>query len=617
MFIEKTASLLLFLNTSGVGGNFPPSPVSRCATILERKQSWWLRLQLFLIGVFMKKNVLSLSIAAMIGGLGFAGAASAGISADMTNAVAGTYGATSATSLTVTPDGVGHILLVPYFSAQNGNGTLLSIVNTDAKNGKAVKVRFRGAANSDDVFDFQVFLSPGDVWTANVSQDTATGLAQIYTPDNSCTLPRAAVLNATKFKTDRVYGADDAAKAGETREGYVEIFNMADIPAQLPGTVAAGVTGLDADKGTLVANPLYTAIKHTSAGTNPCGLAATDSALPAAIQKLAADPASTAFADVMKHGFTAPSTGLMGSWTVLNVLGASVAWSGNATALQANGFGRVVFSPQKDTSVAAAAVNTLTADPLLRNDGAAETSLITPAMYDLPDLSTPYAVAGAVTGATPLAEAEKLMAALAVKNVMNEYVTNPAIHAQTDWVFSMPTRRYAVGVNYAPAATPTKPALVFNTTVTTQTSAAGADTSKYFTPVNTKIGAGGSSGNPIYQACVEPGGAVTAYDQEEATASGEFVVSPGTAKKVLFCGEVSVLTFNGTSALSAKIAPKDIDAGFVNGWMNINTAGLLNGAGPATMGLPILGSSFVQMTGPVVAGKSTNFSITQPHRFTR
>ena len=563
----------------------------------------------------MKKNVLSLSIAAMIGGLGFAGVASAGISAHMGNAVAGTYGASSATTLTVTPDGVGHILLVPYFTAQNGNGTLLSIVNTDVKNGKAVKVRFRGAANSDDVFDFQVFLSPGDVWSANVSEDAATGLAQIYTPDNSCTLPRAAVLNATKFKTDRVYGADDAAKAGETREGYVEIFNMADIPAQLPGTVAAGVTGLDADNGTLVANPLYTAIKHTSAGTNPCGLAATDAALPAAIQKLAADPATSGFADVMKHGFTAPSTGLMGSWTVLNVLGASVAWSGNATALQANGFGRVVFSPQKDTSVAIAAVNTLTADPLLRNDGATETSVIIPAQYDLPDLSTPYAVAGILSAASPVAEAEKLMAALAVKNVMNEYVTNPAIDAQTDWVFSMPTRRYAVGVNYAPPAG-TKPAVMFNSAAT-QVAAPSA----YFTAGNTKIGAGGTSGNPVYQACVEPGGAVTAYDQEEATASGEFVVSPGTAKKVLFCGEVSVLTFNGTSALSAKIAPKDIDAGFVNGWMNINTAGLVDAASlltpKATLGLPILGSSFVQMTGPVVAGKSTNFSITQPHRFTR
>src|SRR5256885_2948050 len=87
----------------------------------------------------MKKNVLALSIATMIGGLGFAGAASA--------------------ALTVNESGTGHILVVPYYTAQNGNATVFHLTNTDLVNGKAVKVRFRGASNSDDVLDFQVFLS--------------------------------------------------------------------------------------------------------------------------------------------------------------------------------------------------------------------------------------------------------------------------------------------------------------------------------------------------------------------------------------------------------------------------------------------------------------------------
>jgi len=582
----------------------------------------------------MKKNVLSLSIAAMIGGLGFAGVASAGVATILADsaqvAVPGLtkLTATNATGLTVTPDGIGHILLAPYYSTQNGNGTLLSIVNTDQVNGKAVKVRFRGAANSDDVFDFSLFLSPGDVWTANVSQDATTGLSQLYTPDNSCTLPRRAVLNATKFKTDRVYGADDAAKANETREGYVEIFTMADIPPKVPGVALTGVVG---EAGTeAIANPLYTAIKHTAAGTNPCGLAASDATLPAAVSKLAADPVTADQDGAVKHGMWAPSTGLTGSWTVLNILGASVAWSGNMTALEARvgaapALGRLVFSPQKDTSVAATAINGLTADPLLRNSAAAMagtgTSVITPAQYDLPDMSTPYLVAASYPAPNaaedlPLKHANLLTASLAVKTVVNEYVTNADISAATDWVFSSPTRRYAVGVNYAPPAPATKPATLFNSLAGTGVANA-ANISAYFTDVNTKIGAGGSSGNPIYQACVEPvvgGNSVTAFDQEERTASGEFVVSPGTAKKVLFCGEVSVLTFNATSSLGASVAKKDIDTGFVNGWVNIATPG--NGAAPG-LGLPFLGSSFVKMTGPAVSGKSTNFSLTQPHRFTR
>lgn len=603
----------------------------------------------------MKKSVLSLSIAAMLGGLGFSGAASAGLAyeaeavgpAANASATATSFNsvltATNASTLAVNPSGVGHVLVTPYFSVQEGNGTLLSIVNTDTVNGKAVKVRFRGAANSDDLLDFTVLLSPGDVWVANASKDAKTGLAQIYTPDNSCTLPRSALINVAKFKTDRVYGADDAAKAGETLEGYVEIFNMADIPPNLPNDANGAV----ADDGTKAApNPLYTAIKHTSAGTNPCSVATSDAGLPAAVSKLLSDPvigANGTAAEkaanrtaLLKHGLWAPSTGLIGTWTILNVAGASVAWSGNMAAIEARttagaaARGRVVFSPQSDSAVAATAINDLTADPLLRNGGTApNTAKISAAQYDLPDMSTPYLIgtayadnpaaadaAAPAANLQPLRQANLLSKSLAAQNVINEYVTEPSISAATDWVFSMPTRRYAVAVNYPAIAKGVSP-LVFNTSAITQTAETLATPlSDYFSSLNVKMGTGGKSGNPEYQVCAEPGGAVTAYDREEATAAGEFVISPGTTKKVVFCGETTVLSFNASTALQAKLSSKGIDTGFKNGWLNINTRGLGEGttANPYK-GLPILGHSFVKMTGPVVAGKSTNFSITQPHRF--
>ena len=113
----------------------------------------------------MKKNVLALSVAALVAG--FAGGA---------HAVTDLAGAT-ATNLQFGNTGTGHMLVVPYFSTQDGNSTLLSIINTDETKGKAVKVRFRGAANSDDIYDFQVFLSPGDVWTANVSAAPTASLS--------------------------------------------------------------------------------------------------------------------------------------------------------------------------------------------------------------------------------------------------------------------------------------------------------------------------------------------------------------------------------------------------------------------------------------------------------
>jgi len=87
----------------------------------------------------MKKNVLAMSVAAAL--LGATGAA---------NAIT-TVGGGDATGTVLNPNGTGHILMVPYFSAQGDNATLLNLVNTDVTNGKAVKVRFRGARNSDDV----------------------------------------------------------------------------------------------------------------------------------------------------------------------------------------------------------------------------------------------------------------------------------------------------------------------------------------------------------------------------------------------------------------------------------------------------------------------------------
>lgn len=588
----------------------------------------------------MRKNLLSLSIAAMIGGLGFAGAASAGVAYEAVGAAPATpantvFGATTATTFVANVDGIGHNLLTPYYTVQNGNGTLLSIVNTDAVNGKAVKVRFRGAANSDDVFDFTLLMSPGDVWSGNVYADGA-GNTRLFSADNTCTLPSRATLYGTPFQTGRVFGADATAKMAQTREGYVEIFNMADIPPTLPGTAPT----VDATQGVAVfANPLFTAIKHVN-GTNPCGAAASDAALPAAVLALQSDPAlgaasrlgtasgvaTTAATNnaVLSKGLWMPTTGLMGSWTIINQTSAFVSWSANMMALQAvdgagkAAAGRVVFSPQMVSPVGGDVSNILTADPLLRTPtgAATETGIVGATQQDFPDMSTPYLIhTGATTPAgqaqEPVVQADALTSSLAVKTVNNEYVTNPAIHANTDWVFSMPTRRYAVGVNYANVPAPIT---VFNTLATTQVTTP----SPFFTSINTKMDTSAPAGQ-VYQACVVTGSATpfVARDQEETTVSSGFTVSPGTAGVIRFCGETSVLTFNGTASLGATIAKQDIATGFQNGWAQINTAGNLGAVPPATIGLPVLGHSFVRMVGNTVDGVTPNYAITQAHRFTR
>ena len=538
----------------------------------------------------MKKNVLALSIAAMIGGLGFAGAASAVVITG-TGPFDGTtkMTKTGATALAVDAGGSGHALVVPYYNAQNGNMTVLHVVNTDTSRGKAVKVRFRGAANSDDVLDFQVFMSPGDVWTAAVTAG-ADGVAQLVTADNTCTLPKLTSGVAQSFITGRLNPKlDAAAKANQTREGYVEIFNMADIPA------SASVDPKN----------LYKAIKHVN-GVAPC----TATALDATLVDYASEAAATA------AGFDTPSGGLMGDWYIMNVA-QTTTFSGSATAINATGtadattgrvHGNFIHFPQLDAAVGGLGVGAYTADPLFRADskdavGAAAASLIAAGSYDLPDLSTPIFGTADAPGVAAKTQAAVLTNALAVKAVTNQYANDASISAKTDWVFSMPTRRYSVAANYA-ATSSALPAYRVFTDLTVATSPAAPATKTWFTAANTTV-----SGDLI---CVKADGQ-SFWDREENSKTSGAVFSPGTVAVTTFCGEASVLSFadTGNSVLAASVARQNVTGAYVNGWSNVSVA---NG----TNGLPILGSSFIKLTNPSAsAGMSGTYGITWPHRFTK
>lgn len=559
----------------------------------------------------MRKNVLAQSIATMIGGLCLAGTASAAV---LTGAP---LTAPTATTLQVAEGGVGHSLLVPYFNAQNGNMSVFHVVNTDQANGKAIKVRFRSAANSDDILDFQVFLSPGDVWTAAVSQGS-DGRAEIKTYDNTCTVPALTSGVGQPFVTDRLdtrLTADQ--KANQTREGYVEVFTMADVP-----------------KNT-TAGSLYNAIKHVN-GVAPCSVAGS------AARTLLDTVATTDFAastdpedDAVAAGFQTPTTGLAGDWYIINVP-QTTTFSGAATSIVAvdgtgaAGRANFVHFPQNDT-VITGVPNNFTADPLFRTANVADnagnaitTAKLDARNYDLPDMSTPYATApGAATA--PLDQAALLTNALAVTSITNQYANDTSITAKTDWVFSMPTRRYSVAANYAAA----------NYT---------ADDYRLFSEVedpDATIGwfrrglaaAGGNTSLLGGLICVTSSGQ-TFYDREERTPGVSTpgpIFSPGTPSTPTvprFCGETSVLQIGdaGTSVLGATVAMQSVTSTdpanvppYKNGWSVVTTPNntVANAANPAP-GLPILGAAFIKLTNPNVgSGVSGNFGITWPHRFTR
>lgn len=567
----------------------------------------------------------------MVGGLALAGVASAavftGAAGDVytrgTNAATSVQTETNATVLRVAEGGVGHMLLVPYFSAQNGNMSVFHVLNSDTVNGKVVKVRFRSAANSDDILDFQVFLSPGDVWTASVAAG-ADGTAELKTSDNTCTRPAIALGQGIPFVTTRLdatrLGADGVKN--QTREGYVEVFTMADIPGPVSGAPAT---------------PLFTAIKHVS-GLAPCSVNAPVNATNTAAAALLDAVSVTNWADggaAAFGGLDTPSTGLSGDWYIINVpqtttfsgAATSVVALTNATATGVPGRGNFVHFPQDEGAVAVANAELWTADPLFRVANVVNNASVAPttralesANYDFPDMSTPY-VTPAGTAVAPLEQAATLTAALAVQSITNQYANDTSITAKTDWVFSMPTRRYSVAANYAVTDINVAGYRLFSDLV------AGGATTNWFRP---NTGAATTDGNTSIRAAGTGLICVTAtgdrfWDREETTpgaTTSKPVFSPsrpGVTQLPQFCGETSVLAIGdtGNSVLAASVARDSITspgagaAPYQNGWYQMTTT---NGGA----GLPILGAAFIKLTNPNVGnGVSGTYGITWPHRFTR
>ncbi len=500
----------------------------------------------------MKKKILAMSIAA--GMSVFAGVASA--------------------AMEVNANGVGYINILPYYSAQGDNVSMFSVTNTSTTTYKLAKVRFRGAEFSDDVFDFQLFLSPQDVYTFYVARDAATGEAKFYTDDNSCTLPARATLNGAALSTQRLVGTADEKLAG-TREGYVEIISMADV-----SDAAVQAT-----------------IKHS--GHNGMTLSN-------ALSKPTCDAAilgSSTNAIDLTSKLVAPTGGLM-SWGIVADLKNTKAFTFTATAISPT-LTDVPVKPlywrqadlQSDVYAGGAAV--LTGGAVATYTADAALLLIQPYEFDLPDLSTPYnAATGTLT--TPALQRNAVSGLFADKGtVVTEYVTDDGIAASTDVVLSQPTRRfYYTFVN----STPLSPAVT---------------------------GASGIYANTDFTAA--RGGLTTvntpaAYGREEQAFNvgtpGGIVISPnvGAPDSPFYVrGEVSVVTINQgqttkSESLGAQLTNVDyLFSGFApaDGWVKLN----VQNKKAADVILPVIGFTAINMFNQGGNnGTGSNYGMTLPLR---
>ncbi|MEQ9465307.1 MAG: hypothetical protein RJQ10_16720 [Haliea sp.] len=182
----------------------------------------------------MKKNIMSAAVAATL------------------------LGASAANAVFVNSEGHGQALIYPFYTVEGGHDTYINLVNTTDQT-KAVKVRFVEAMNSQEVLDFNLYLSPQDHWSAVVFADGSG--ASIRTADTSCTVPTALSAKtegvagtAVPFR-NFTYQTDAAAFTGvdRTREGYVEIIEMGVLTDATDEAAAKHgfTTGVPANCGTL------------------------------------------------------------------------------------------------------------------------------------------------------------------------------------------------------------------------------------------------------------------------------------------------------------------------------------------------------------------------------
>lgn len=311
--------------------------------------------------------------------------------------VAAVAGVNGAQAVHVNPDGLGEVLLFPYYTIEGQQDTYINLVNT-TDDFKAVKIRFLESMNSEEVLDFNIYLSPRDHWSAVITGGEEEGAAVMVSNDNTCTVPLAVSEGQEiTFRTYQFDATDDSVKGPErTREGYVEIIEM----------------------GTIFDSDLQDAIEHDEDG----------------------EPGDCAFLDEQwasgglwigsagDFGMTINTGGLYGYGVLINVPKGAAA-----------GYEAIALDDWIDDAFGFNHTAPGSTQPSLG-------SVASP-YYDVFD-------EGGVVSGEAFDGWDAVSAVLTHATVANDYVLEPDVQAGTDWVVTFPTKQvYVNGIVPVPPFT--------------------------------------------------------------------------------------------------------------------------------------------------------------------
>jgi len=325
----------------------------------------------------------------------------------------------SAQAVNINPDGLGQVLIYPYYTTNGGNFTLLSVVNT-TELAKAVKVRFKEGKNSREVLDFNLYLSAFDVWTAAVWDDAGT--PTMSTSDTTCTVPYFYGSVAYPDDGDQEFlkwAMNDTGVEGVYRpisdasEGYFEMIEMGTIEAEsATETSVTHVLGVPDNCDNLI-----------KAWSDPSDLVEGDDGY---------------WFDTPTVDLTDPSGGLFGGAAIVNVVD-GLSFSYDAKAI--DGFAGSMFGPAP------------TFAPLHNTPGDS-----TPSLNSGDQMTGNVFVQGNSLASVGLARGVDAVSFVFMHDqIMNEYTTEVAPGANTEWVMTFPTKSFYTYIDESGSSDPVDP----------------------------------------------------------------------------------------------------------------------------------------------------------------
>lgn len=481
-----------------------------------------------------------------------------GIAAAVAAATAG-YSNVASAQPAVANNALGDLALVPYYTVADDWITGIHIVNTSDKT-QVVKFRFRRAEDSMDALDFNIVMSPYDVYAGFLSDDE-NGAISWSAEDTTCTVPATSGGKLTMPEIFR--------EGAET--GYVEIIAMGQTVTETqPIAIAAKHSGAGSDPALtplsceMVRGNFFADGTTTRQGVaNPALTYATD------ILDLDEDDSTS---DELPSAFEDSDDVLKVSYFIRDNA-SGVEFGDNAVHIQ---------GLLEEPAITNQQFGWLSGDL----DG-----------FDFPDLDGGSPVDGTRGRYDLLRQGD----VLGVSSLINEWTANEANGAALDWVVTLPGQYTML---HQPGYVAS---LQLESLACVGSGSIGAlDPNTQSADILTALGSWSSGDSPVPVICdfrdLPVVANIAAWNREEFEGEDpdeSLVVSPsppGSVPQVILEKEVNVITFGGNSVLGTSDTDISADLAQPYGWLSLSVssggslcnwnAGTDTGIGGAPAGTP-------------------------------